>query len=186
MAKTVLIGMGLVLVLAGAWLVSLNNQLMALHENIGASWAQVDTVLQRRYDLVPNLVSTVKGYAAHEKDLFTQVTQARSQWAAARTPSERAQAATQMEGFLGRLIAVAEGYPDLKASQNFRDLQFELAGTENRIAVERQRYNDAVRAFNTRVRQFPASLVAGFRGLAPVSSYFEAAAPAKEAPKVQF
>lgn len=184
-----LVIIGVLLVVAAVLVIvfyAINNQLVALQETCNSSWAQVDTVLQRRYDLIPNLVNTVKGYATHEKTLLEDVTRLRSQWGAARTTEEKAAAATQLEAGLGRLILVAEQYPDLKASANFRDLQYELAGTENRIAVERQRYNDAVRAYNTAVRQFPSSWVAGVMGFKPSTAYFEAAPPAREAPKVQF
>jgi LemA protein len=175
-----------VAVMLGGWAMSVNNQLVALQESMKASWAQVETVLQRRYDLIPNLVATVKGYAQHEKELFENVAGLRSQWSAAQTLPEKTQAANQMEGALSRLLVVAENYPELKANQNFRDLQFELSGTENRISVERQRYNETVRAFNTRVRQMPTSLVAAFLGFRPSDAYFDAAPAATEAPKVQF
>jgi LemA protein len=184
-----LVVVGVLLVVAAVLVIAfyaINNRLVALQESCNSSWAQVDTVLQRRYDLIPNLVNTVKGYATHEKTLLEDVTRLRSQWAAAGTTAEKAAAATQLEAGLGRLILVAEQYPDLKASANFRDLQYELAGTENRIAVERQRYNDAVRAYNTAVRQFPSSWVAGVMGFKPSTAYFGAATPAREAPKVQF
>jgi LemA protein len=168
------------------WAISANNRLVALQESMNASWAQVETVLQRRFDLIPNLVSTVKGYAAHEKEILEETTRLRSQWGAAKSVDEKAKAAGELEGALARLLVVAEQYPDLKANQNFRDLQFELAGTENRISVERQRYNDAVRAFNTSVRSFPTSIVASFGGFHPSDAYFEAAPAAKEVPKVDF
>jgi LemA protein len=168
------------------WAVSVNNGLVGLQEQMKSSWAQVETVLQRRYDLIPNLVATVKGYAEHEKELFENVAKLRSQWSAAQTVSEKAKAAGEMESALARLLVVAEAYPDLKASKNFQDLQFELSGTENRISVERQRYNETVRAYNTRVRQLPTSLVASFLGFQPSDGYFDAAPTAKEAPKVQF
>lgn len=170
----------------GIWAVSANNQLVALQESMKASWAQVETVLQRRFDLIPNLVSTVKGSAAHEKEILEEVTRLRSQWGAAKSVDEKAKAAGELEGTLARLIVVAEQYPDLKANQNFRDLQFELSGTENRISVERQRYNDVVRAYNTRVRSFPTSLVASFGGFHTSDAYFESASTAKEVPKVDF
>lgn len=173
-------------VLIGGWFVSLNNGLVASQENISATWAQVETVLQRRYDLIPNLVATVKGYAEHEKGLFEEVARLRSQWASARTVGEKVQAAGQLEGTLSRLLLVAEQYPQLKANENFKDLQYELAGTENRITVERQRYNEAVRTYNVAVRQFPGSVVASFRGMTPSDAYFESASAAKEAPKVDF
>lgn len=190
MKKTWLVGcLGIVVMIVlmlGGWFVSVGNRLVALQEETRASWAQVETVLQRRYDLIPNLVNTVKGYAAHEKGILEEVTRLRSQWGAARTVAEKTEVAGQLEGTLARLLVVAERYPDLKADQNFRDLQFELAGTENRISVERQRYNESIRTYNTAVRQFPGSLIAAIRGFAPSDAYFEAAAPAREAPKVDF
>ena len=173
------------IVVVGGWAVSVNNNLVASQEQMKASWAQVETVLQRRYDLIPNLVATVKGYAEHEKELFENVARLRSQWSAAQTLPEKTQAANQMEGALARLLVVAEAYPELKANQNFRDLQFELSGTENRIAVERQRYNEAVQHFNTMVRKLPTSLIAGMLGFQP-SETFNATPAAHEAPKVQF
>lgn len=175
-----------VLLILGGWFVSVNNRLVSLDESRQTQWAQVETVLQRRYDLIPNLVETVKGYAAHEREVLEEVTRLRSQWGAAKSVDEQAAAAGQLEGALARLLLVAENYPDLKADQQFRDLQHELAGTENRIAVERQRYNEAVRDYNTAVRQFPGSVVAGFRGFAPSDAYFESAPAAEEAPRVDF
>jgi LemA protein len=189
MKKTLLVGVavvGVVLLLLVAWFASQYNRLVALQENAHSAWSQVETVLQRRYDLIPNLVNTVKGYAKHEKDVLEDVTRLRSQWGAATTVDEKVRAARQLEGGLGRLLLVAERYPDLKANQNFRDLQFELAGSENRIAVERQRYNDVARVYNTSVRQFPASLVARLCGFSADAVYFEAKPEAKEAPKVDF
>ncbi len=176
---------GIVLVVL-AWFVSVSNGLVALDETTKSAWAQVDNQLQRRYDLIPNLVETVKGYASHEKELFESISKARSQWATASTPEAKVEAANVVERGLGRLIAVAEAYPDLKASENFKNLQFELAGTENRISTERRRYNEAVRAYNTRVRQFPTSIVASLRGFAPSEAYFETDAGAREVPKVDF
>lgn len=176
---------GIVLLLF-LWAMGINNDLVSLHETTKANWSQVDVQLQRRYDLIPKLVETVKGYAAHEKELFESVAQARSQWANAKTTEEKVAAAGILERGLGRLIAVSEAYPELKASENFKNLQFELAGTENRIATERRRYNDSIRAYNTRVRQFPASFVASMRGFAPSDAYFETPTEAREAPKVDF
>ena len=189
MKKNALIGIGAagaIALLLILWGISLNNRLVALQESVHAAWGQVETVLQRRYDLIPNLVNTVKGYAKHEKEVFEEVTRLRSQWASAATPNEKVKAAGQLEGGLARLLLVAERYPELKANENFRDLQHELAGTENRITVERQRYNDAVRVYNTSLRQFPASLIAGLCGFSADSVYFEANKAAKEAPKVDF
>lgn len=168
------------------WGTSIYNQLVKSQENMRSSWSQVETVLQRRYDLIPNLVNTVKGYASHEKEILEEVTRLRSQWGAASTVAEKAKAAGELEGTLARLLVVAEQYPDLKANQNFRDLQFELAGTENRISVERQRDNDAVRTYNTNVRSFPGRLIASFAGFQPSDAYFEAAPGAKTVPKVDF
>lgn len=176
---------GVLLLLAIAAVLNYNG-LVSARNTIFDSWAGIDTELKRRYDLIPNLVETVKGYAKHEKGVLEEVTRLRSQWGAAKTTEDKARAATQLEGSLSRLLLVAEQYPDLKANANFRDLQYELAGTENRIAVERQRYNQAVRSYNTLVRQFPGSMVANMRGFKPLDAYFEAATPAKEAPKVQF
>jgi len=174
------------LIALGIWFVATGNRLVALEENVNTAWAQVETVLQRRFDLIPNLVATVKGYAEHEKEILEEVTRLRSQWGQAKTVDEKAQAGSQLEGVLSRLLVVSENYPDLKANQNFRDLQVELAGTENRVSVERQRYNEVVRTYNTAVRQFPASLVASFRGFTTDKAYFESAPQSQEAPKVDF
>jgi LemA protein len=173
-------------VVIGGWAASVNNRLVQLQEEMKSSWSHVQTVLQRRYDLIPNLVATVKGYASHEKEVFEKVTELRSQWSQAKTPEQQAKSATELEGALSRLLVVAENYPELKASQNFRDLQFELSGTENRISVERQRYNETVKAYNTVVRQFPTALIASFLGFKVSDAYFNAAPAATEAPKVQF
>lgn len=174
-----------VLVFGGTW-VKWHNRLVTLDENVDGAWAQVETVLQRRYDLIPNLVNTVKGYAAHEKELLENVTRLRSQWASAGTTGQKVQAASQLEGLLSRLMVVVERYPDLKANQNFLALQDELAGTENRIAVERRRYNEAVRAYKTTIRRFPASIVASLGNYQQDRTYFEAASGAEQAPTVQF
>lgn len=189
MNKTLMIALGAAVVLAlvlGMGFIGIGNRLVALDEGTGAAWAQVETVLQRRFDLIPNLVNTVKGYASHEREILEEVTRLRSQWGAAKTVDDKSMAASELEGALGRLLLVAENYPKLKADQGFRDLQFELAGTENRISVERQRYNDSIRTYNTAVRQFPASIVASMKGLFPKTAYFEADQPAKTAPKVDF
>jgi LemA protein len=186
------IGLGLVALLVivaimfGGWAMSVNNRLVNLQEDTKGKWAQVETVLQRRYDLIPNLVATVKGYAKHEQETLENIVKLRSQWGAAKTVDEKAQAANQMESALSRLLVISEQYPDLKANKNFSDLQIELAGTENRIAVERQRYNESVRAYNTQVRQFPTSFIAGMLGFSPSTAYFDATPAATDAPKVQF
>jgi LemA protein len=175
-----------VVAILGIGYVSIGNKLVALDEDTTAAWAQVETVLQRRFDLILNLVATVKGYASHEKEVLEEVTRLRSQWGAAKSVDEKVKAAGELEGVLSRLLVVAEKYPDLKADKQFSDLQYELSGTENRIAVERGRYNDSVRAYNTAVRQFPGFVVASMKGMVPKTAYFEAAATAKEAPKVDF
>lgn len=161
------------------------NGMVAADEGAGAAWANVEAVLQRRYDLIPNLVNTVKGYASHEKELLEEVTRLRSQWGEAQSADQKVQAANALEGVLGRLMVVVERYPDLKANQNFLALQDELAGTENRISVERRRYNDAVKVYNTKIRSFPNNFYASafhFERRTP----FEAQKEAAEVPKVEF
>ncbi len=159
------------------------NKLVELDENTKSAWAQVESQLQRRLDLIPNLVETVKGYAKHEDQVLTEVTRARASAGGASTVPEKMAANNQLTSALSRLMVVVEQYPDLKANQNFLALQDELAGTENRISVARQRYNDAAREYNATRRKFPYSLVAANFKEAP---YFEAASEAKEAPKVKF
>ncbi len=162
------------------------NKVVRLHEAVGESWAQVETMLQRRNDLIPNLVNTVKGYASHEEDLFTEITRLRSQWSSAGTVEEKIEQAQAMNSALGRLMVVVEAYPQLQASQNFQTLQAQLEGTENRIAVERRRYNLAVRSFNTYIREVLGSFFAKRKGLDEPQPYFEAAPGAQEVPEVQF
>jgi LemA protein len=161
------------------------NQFVRLDETVKASWSQVENQLQRRYDLIPNLVETVKGYAAHEKEVLTEVTNARARVGGAGTVDEKIKANNELTGALSRLLVVVERYPDLKANQNFIRLQDELAGTENRIAVERRRYNEAVQAYNVAIRSFPANLLAGLFGF-KAATFFEAPAAAKTAPEVKF
>jgi len=161
------------------------NRLVNLEEQVKTSWAQVDTVLQRRYDLIPNLVNTVKGYAKQEQQVLTEVTRLRSQWGQANTSAERAQAATGLEGALGRLMVIVEKYPDLKSNQNVLALQDELAGTENRIAVERRRFNESAQAYNTALRRFPTNLLAGLFGF-EAHPYFQSGEATRQAPNVQF
>ncbi len=182
----VLIAVGVVVVLAliiGGQFIGWKNRLVQLDEYSKTQWALVESQLQRRLDLIPNLVETVKGYAKHEETVFIEVTKARASVAGASTPSEKMSANNQLSGALSRLLVVSENYPDLKANQNFIALQDELAGTENRISVARQRYNDAARMFNSTIRMFPYTLVARNFKEAP---YFEAAAGAVVAPKVKF
>ena len=162
------------------------NRLVGLREQVDAAWAQVENQLQRRNDLIPNLVQVTKGYAAHEQEIFEAVANARSKLlgAGGNRDAEIA-AAGELQGALGRLLAIAENYPNLKADTQFARLSDELAGTENRIAVERMRYNDAVRAYNTEQKNFPAVLYAGWLGFSP-QKYFEAGPGAREVPKVDF
>lgn len=169
-----------------AWYIRGLNYVVSLDEKVNEAWAQVETQLQRRYDLIPNLVNTVKGYASHEKELFTKITELRSQWAKAQTREEKIEKAGELERALSRLLLVAENYPDLKASQNFLTLQAQLEGTENRIAVARMRYNQAVRQFNTYIRTVFGSFFAKRRGLTKPYPYFKAEEKAAEAPVVKF
>lgn len=188
--KTLGIVIAVILVLAlmiGGWFIGGLNHVVKLDENVNSAWAQVENQLQRRNDLVPNLVNTVKGYASHEKGIFTEVTKLRSQWGQAATREEQMQVANQMSGALSRLLLVAENYPDLKANQNFLALQSQLEGTENRIAVERMRYNNAVKAFNSYRRTIFGGMFASMRGLTEPREYFEATETARtEVPVVQF
>ncbi|MCX5854537.1 MAG: LemA family protein [Deltaproteobacteria bacterium] len=161
------------------------NTFVSLDEAVKGSWAQVENQLQRRYDLIPNLVETVKGYAKQEKDVLVEVTNARAKVGGAGNVPDKIKANNELSGALSRLLVVVERYPDLKSNQNFIRLQDELAGTENRIAVERKRYNDAVKTFNVAIRSFPANLLAGMFGF-QVAPFFEAPAAAKAAPQVKF
>jgi LemA protein len=161
------------------------NQLVGLQQNIQSAWAQVQNQLQRRNDLIPNLVNTVKGYATHEQAVFEAVANARARLLSAGTRDEQIEAAQGLNSALGRLLAIAEQYPQLKANEQFNRLSDELAGTENRIAVERMRYNDAVRAYNTYRNSFPTVLYAGWLGFKE-EKYFEAPTEAQQVPKVDF
>lgn len=176
----------LVLVSIGGWFIRGLNTVVALDEDVNQSWAQVENQLQRRADLVPNLVNVVKGYAAHEQELFTKVAELRSQWGKAGTREEKIGAAGEMSGALSRLLLVAENYPELKANQNFLSLQSQLEGTENRIAVERRRYNQAVQTFNTYIRTVFGSVFANMRALHKPAQYFEADKAASAVPEVKF
>ncbi len=165
--------------------ISTYNHLVSLREDVNQRWSDIETQLQRRLDLIPNLVNTVKGYAAHEKEVFEKIAEARAKLSGATTKKEVIQGYREFEGALARLLAIAESYPQLKANETFMRLMDELAGTENRIAVARKRYNEAVRNYNASIKKFPANVVAGMFGFAP-EPYFEAVEKAKEVPKVEF
>jgi len=183
---TVALVVFLVVVLLGGFsCVSSYNSLVALDQRTQSAWAQVENVLQRRADLIPNLVETVKGFAAHEKEVITAVSDARAKLAGARGPEQAAAADKQLDTALSRLLVVVEAYPQLKANENFTRLQDELAGTENRIATERKRYNDVVRDYNAAVRRFPTNVMAGMFGFS-AKQYFQAAEGAEKVPQVKF
>lgn len=179
----VLLFVGLVI---GGMYVSHRNEMVSLNEQVKSNWAQVDVVLQRRSDLIPNLVETVKGFAAQEQTVFDDIAKARAALGGARTPQERIAANGQLDGALSRLLVVVENYPQLRSNENFLRLQDELAGTENRIAVERKRYNDSIQAYNTYIGKFPNNIFAGWAGFQRNNAYFEASPASREAPKVQF
>jgi len=181
----VVAGLVVLAVIVGGWLMGSYNRMVTEREGVDKAWAQVENVLQRRGDLIPNLVETVKGYAAHEKEVFEAVADARGRLAGAATPQEAAAANAGMTSALGRLLAIAENYPELKANENFIRLQDELAGSENRIATERMRYNEVVRSYNTLIKRFPGNFIAGFFGFAE-KDYFEATPESREVPKVKF
>jgi LemA protein len=166
--------------------VSVKNTLVTKNEAVKSAWSQVDIVLQRRADLIPNLVETVKGYAQQEQTVFGDIAKARSALLSAGTPQQKIAANGQLDGAIGRLLLVVENYPQLKSNENFLRLQDELAGTENRIAVERKRYNDTLQDYNTYVQQFPNSIFAGWTGFKPNDAYFTASEGARQVPKVNF
>lgn len=175
----------LVIVVPLLFLKGTYNSLVQMDEAVKAAWAQVENQLQRRYDLIPNYVETVKGYAKHEKDVFVQVTQARSRVAGAGSIKEKIAANRDLSSALARLLVVVERYPELKANTNFIRLQDELAGTENRIAVERRRFNEMVRAYNTKIRSFPTNLIAAMFGFEK-ATFFEVPKEKQVVPKVKF
>jgi len=176
----------LIALIVGGSYVSSRNQMVRKNETVKQTWSQVDVVLQRRADLIPNLVATVKGYAQQEQKVFGDVANARASLLSARTPGEKIAANGQLDGALGRLLAIVENYPNLKSNQNFLALQDELAGTENRIAVERRRYNEALQDYNTYVGLFPNNIFARWAGFQRNNDYFAASGSAREAPKVDF
>ena len=175
----------LVILIPYSYLKGTYNSLVTLDEGVKAAWAQVENQLQRRFDLIPNLVETVKGYAAHEKEVFLRVTEARAKVGGATTIDDKIAANNGLTAALSRLLLVVERYPDLKANTNFIRLQDELAGTENRISVERRRYNEAVKDYNIKIRRFPTNLLAGMFGFSK-ATFFEVPKERQEAPKVKF
>ena len=172
--------------LVGSAFVSRRNQMAVKREAVNAAWSQVDVVLQRRADLIPNLVETVKGYAAQEQAVFGEIARARSALLNAKTPADKIAANQQLDSALGRLLVVVENYPQLKSNENFLRLQDELAGTENRIAVERRRYNETLQDYNTYISLFPNNLIASMSGFARNDAYFKADEGSRQAPKVNF
>jgi LemA protein len=187
--KVGLVILVLVVVLAlifGSMYVGRRNQMAIKREAVNAAWAQVDVVLQRRSDLIPNLVETVKGYAVQEQKVFGDIAAARAALGGARTPAEKISANGALDSALSRLLVVVENYPQLKSNENFQRLQDELAGTENRIAVERRRYNETVQDYNTYISLFPNSLIASLAGFARNDAYFKTDEGARNAPKVNF
>ncbi len=172
--------------IVGRSYVSSKNEMVRKNEAVKQAWAQVDVVLQRRADLIPNLVATVKGYAQQEVKVFGDIANARAGLLNARTPADKIAANGQLDGALGRLLVIVENYPQLKSNENFQRLQDELAGTENRIAVERRRYNEAIQDYNTFIGLFPNSIFAGWAGFQRNNDYFAAAEAARRVPMVDF
>jgi LemA protein len=186
--KSLIIVLGILLIIVigmYSYMKGTYNSLVSLDEGVKAAWAQVENQLQRRYDLIPNYVETVKGYAGHEKEVLLKVTEARAKVGGAATVGEKIEANNQLSSALGRLLLVVEQYPDLKANTNFIRLQDELAGTENRIAVERMRFNEAVKTYNITIRHFPTNIIAGMFGFEK-ATFFEVPKERQEAPKVKF
>lgn len=179
-----------VIVLLAFWIggtfVGHRNDMVRKREAVNAAWAQVDVVLQRRSDLIPNLVETVKGFATHEEKVFGDIAAARAAMMGAKSPQEKIAANGQLDSALSRLLVVVENYPQLKSNENFLRLQDELAGTENRIAIERRRYNETVQDYNTYISLFPNNIVASFSGFTRNDAYFKTDEGARQAPKVNF
>jgi len=191
MGKGIIAVIVIIILVLGALLffgqyVSVRNTLVTKNEGVKAAWSQVDIVLQRRADLIPNLVETVKGYAKQEQTVFGEIAEARSKLLSSSTPQDKIAANNQLDGALLRMLSLTENYPELKSNENFLRLQDELAGTENRIAVERKRYNDTLQDYNTYIQQFPQNIFAGWAGFKPNNAYFAASEGSREAPKVNF
>jgi len=170
----------------GLWYASSRNEMVRLNEQVKSNWAQVDVVLQRRADLIPNLVATVQGFAVHEQTVFDDIAKARTQYMNAQTPADKIAASNQIAPLVLKVLALSENYPQLKSNENFLRLQDELAGTENRIAVERKRYNDSIQDYNTYIGILPNNIFAGWAGFKRNNDYFQAPEASREAPKVQF
>lgn len=166
--------------------ISARNQMVAKDQDVKSAWSQVDIVLERRADLIPNLVQTVKGYAKQEQTVFGDIANARAGLLNAKAPADKIKANGQLDGAIGRLLMLTENYPDLKSNDQFLRLQDELAGSENRIAVERRRYNEVLRDYNTYIMQFPNNIWAGIAGFKPNQAYFEASPESRAVPKVNF
>ena len=187
--KALLVVAGVVLLVGlmfGGKFISVRNELATQKEAIAGQWSQVDVALERRADLIPNLVSTVKGFATHEQQVIDSVTAARAALGGARTPQEKIAANTQLDGALSRLLVISENYPNLKSNENFLRLQDELAGTENRIAVERRKYNEVVQRYNTQIALFPNNLIASMSGFQRDDAYFKTDPGSRAVPKVAF
>lgn len=179
----VLIILGVFAIIIGGYIWSTYNRLVTINEAVSNQWAQVETQYQRRFDLIPNLVESVKGIMAQEQKIFGDLAEARTRYTGASGADQKAEAATQVEGALSRLIAIIENYPELKSSENVQTLMAQLEGTENRISVERKRYNDIVQSFNIMIKRFPTNLIANQLGYAE-KNYFEAEDGTEKAPKV--
>src|SRR5260370_14342440 len=187
--KIFLVVLGILLLFGlmfGGKFVSVRNDLAVQNEAIAGAWSQVDVALQRRADLIPNLVNTVKGFATHEQQVIDSVTAARAALGGARTPQEKIAANSQLDGAISRLLVISENYPNLKSNENFLRLQTELAGTENRIAVERRKYNEVVQRYNTQIALFPNNLIASMSGFQRNDAYFKTDPVSRQAPKVAF
>jgi LemA protein len=182
----VVIVLVVIALICGGSFVSHRNQMAVKREAVNAAWSQVDVVLQRRSDLIPNLVETVKGFASHETEVFDAIAKARSNYLSATTPADKIAANGQLDAALAKVLVLTENYPQLKSNENFLRLQDELTGTENRIAVERRRYNEAVQDYNTYIALFPNSVIAGMSGFTRNDAYFKADERAAQAPKVNF
>ena len=176
----------LVVLMVGGSLMGTRNELVTEREAVNGAWAAVDVALERRADLIPNLVETVKGFAKHEQQVIDSVTSARAALGGAKTPADKIAANTQLDGALSRLLVVVENYPNIKSNENYLRLQDELAGTENRIAVERRKYNETVQRYNTDIELFPKNIAASLFGFQRNDAYFKAEGAAREVPKVKF